>query len=100
MDMRYRGATPKDIEKAILIPVETALELSRGIEQLNADGSNGRARFYLRAKDGVDLRGLMDDVKAAVDSINTFPAETEPPRIFIPESANSREVLTITISGH
>ena len=100
MDMRYRGATPKDIEKAILIPVETALERVQGIEQLNADGSNGRARFYLRAKDGVDLRGLMDDVKAAVDTINTFPAETEPPRIFIPESANSREVLTIAVSGH
>ena len=25
MDMRYRGGTPKDIEKAILIPVEAAL---------------------------------------------------------------------------
>ena len=42
----------------------------------------------------------MDDVKAAVDTINTFPAETEQPRIFIPESANSREVLTIAVSGH
>ena len=100
MDMRYRGATPKDIEKAILIPVESALESVQGIEQLNADGSNGRARFYLRAKDGVDLRALMDDVKAQVDTINTFPAETEPPRIFIPESANSREVLTIAVCGN
>jgi|TARA_B110000467_G_C18337658_1_gene499724 multidrug efflux pump subunit AcrB len=100
MDMRYRGGTPKDIEKTILIPVEAALESVQGIETLNADGSNGRARFYIRAKDGVDLRGLMDDVKAQVDTINTFPAETEPPRIFIPESANSREVLTIAVSGN
>ena len=99
MDMRYRGATPKDIEKAILIPVEAALEGVQGIKQLNADGSSGRARFYLRAEDGVDLRALMDDVKAAVDTINTFPRETEPPRIFIPESANSREVLTIAVAG-
>ena len=100
MEMRYRGATPKDIEKAILIPVEAALESVQGIKSLNADGTNGRARFYLRAKDGVDLRALMDDVKAQVDTINTFPAETEPPRIFIPESANSREVLTIAICGN
>lgn len=99
MDMRYRGGTPKDIEKAILIPVEAALESVQGIKELNADGSNGRARFYLRAKDGVDLRALMDDVKAQVDTINTFPRETEPPRIFIPESANSREVLTVAVSG-
>ena len=45
MDMRYRGATPKDIEKAILIPVETALERVQGIEQLNADGGNN-AQYY------------------------------------------------------
>ncbi len=100
MDMRYRGGNPKDIEKAILIPVEAALESVQGIEQLNADASNGRARFYLRAKDGVDLRGLMDDVKAQVDTITTFPRETEPPRIFIPESANSREVLTVAVYGN
>jgi multidrug efflux pump subunit AcrB len=100
MDMRYRGGTAKDVEKAILIPVEAALEGVQGIDALNADGSSGRARFYLRAKPGTDLRALMDDVKAAVDTINTFPAETEPPRIFIPESANSREVLTIAVSGH
>ena len=100
MDMRYRGGPAKDIEKAILIPVEAALESVQGIDKLNADGSNGRARFYIRAKDGVDLRGLMDDVKAQVDTINTFPRETEPPRIFIPESANSREVLTVAISGN
>jgi len=100
MDMRYRGGNPKDIEKAILIPVEAALESVQGIDQLNADASNGRARFYLRAKDGVDLRGLMDDVKAQVDTITTFPRETEPPRIFIPESANSREVLTVAVYGN
>lgn len=100
MDMRYRGANAKDVEKNILIPVETALERVQGIEQLNADGQNsGRARFYLRAKPGTDLRALMDDVKAAVDTITTFPAEMEPPRIFIPESANSREVLTVAVSG-
>lgn len=99
MEMRYRGGNSKDIEKAILIPVEAALESVQGIDELNADGRYGLARFYLRAKDGVDLRALMEDVKAQVDTINTFPKETEPPRIFIPESANSREVLTIAVSG-
>jgi multidrug efflux pump subunit AcrB len=100
IDMLYRGGTAKDIEKAILIPIEEALEGIPGIEQLNADGSTGRARFYIRAKPGTDVRVLMDDVKAQVDTINTFPAETERPRIFIPESANAREVLTVAVSGN
>ena len=86
IDMPYRGATAKDVERAILIPVEESLEGVQGIEHLHADGSRGRARFYLQAKQGVDVRVLMDDVKARVDAITTFPSETERPRVFIPES--------------
>ena len=34
IDMPYRGATAKDVERAILIPVEAALEGIDGIESL------------------------------------------------------------------
>ena len=97
--MPYRGGTAKDVERAILIPIEEALEGVRGIRHLNADGYRGHARFYLRAEDGVDLRALMDDVKARVDTISTFPSETERPRIFIPESSNVFEVLEVAVTG-
>ena len=99
IDMPYRGATAKDVERAILIPVEAALEGIDGIESLNADGMRGRAKFYLRAKPGTDLRVLLEDVKARVDTINTFPSETERPRIYIPESSSYFEVLSIAVTG-
>ena len=99
IDMPYRGATAKDVERAILIPVEESLEGVQGIEHLHADGSRGRARFYLQAKQGVDVRVLMDDVKARVDAITTFPSETERPRVFIPESGNYYEVLSVAVTG-
>ena len=99
IEMPYRGATAKDVERAILIPIEESLEGVKGIRHLNADGSRGMARFYLVAEPGTDLRALMDDVKARVDTITTFPNETERPRIFIPESANVFEVLSIAVTG-
>ena len=99
IEMPYRGATAKDVEQAILIPVEESLEGIQGIEHLHADGSRGMARFYLNAKPDVDLRSLMDDVKARVDAITTFPSETERPRVFIPESSHYDEVLSVAISG-
>ncbi len=99
IEMPYRGATAKDVERAILIPVERALEGVKGIKHLNADGSRGMARFFLNAEPGTDLRVLMEEVKARVDTINTFPAETERPRIFIPESANVFEVLSVAVTG-
>ena len=99
VEMPYRGATAKDIERAILIPVEEALEGVKGIKDLNADGMRGEARFYLRAKPGTDLRALMDDVKARIDTITTFPAETERPRVFIPDSGSYYEVLSVAVTG-
>lgn len=48
IEMPYRGGTAKDVERAILIPVEEALEGVQGIKQLNADGMRGRAQFFLK----------------------------------------------------
>ncbi|MEM6469379.1 MAG: efflux RND transporter permease subunit [Planctomycetota bacterium] len=97
--MTYRGATAKDVERAILIPVEEALEGVDGIEAIYADAGPGRASFWIRAKRGKDLRVMMDDIKARIDTITTFPTETEPPRVYVPESANYFEILQIAVTG-
>ncbi len=99
VDMQYRGATAKDVERAILIPIEEALEGIEGLKQLNAEAYRGEARFFLDAEPGVDLRELMDDISARIDTITTFPSETERPRIFIPDSSNFWEVLSIAVTG-
>ena len=95
----YRGATAKDVERAILIPVEQALEGVEGIEEMHADGMRGMARFWIRAKPDADIRALMDDVTAQIDTITTFPQETERPRVYIPESGNYFEVLSVAVTG-
>lgn len=99
VEIPYRGATAKDVERAILLPVESALEGVQGIEELNADGMRGMGKFYLMTRPGTDPRVLMDDVTAAIDTITTFPDETERPRIFIPESGNYFEVLHVAVTG-
>lgn len=99
VEMPYRGATAKDVERAILIPIEEALEGVDGIKKINADGRRGMAWFFLEAESGADLRALMDDVTASIDTITTFPDETERPRIFIPDSSNWWEVLSVAVTG-
>jgi len=100
IDMPYRGGTAKDVEQAILIPVENALEGVKGIKELNADGMRGRARFFIRATPGTDLQVLRDEIEARVNTITTFPNETERPRIFIPDSGNVFEVLSVAVTGN
>ena len=41
----------------------------------------------------------MDDVTAQINTIDTFPEETELPRIYIPDSSNWWEVLNIAVTG-
>lgn len=99
IEMPYRGATAKDVERAIMIPVEQALEGVKGVEHLHSDGSRGMARFYLVAKPSVDLQVLMADVEARINTITTFPNETERPRVFIPDSGTRYEVLNVAVTG-
>ena len=99
MEMPYRGGTPKDIEENILIPVERALEGISGIREVNSDGMPGMAKFYFKAKDGVDLDKLLDEIKSRVDTISTFPGETERAKIIIPDSSGRLPVLSVAVTG-
>ncbi len=99
VQVQYRGATAKDVERAVLIPIEEALESVEGIKTLNSNGSRGNAWFWIEAEPGTDLRALMDDITAQISTITTFPDETERPRIYIPDSSNWWEVLNIAVTG-
>lgn len=96
--MPYRGATARDVERAVLIPIEEALEGVQGIKELHAEGYRGAGRLYLNAEPNTDMRALMDDVKSRVDQITTFPGETERPRVYLGESHD--EVLSIAVTGN
>ncbi len=99
VSMPYRGATAKDVEKAILIPVEEALEGLNGVKMVQTDGYRGSARIYVNAVKGYDIRVLMDDVQSRIDAITTFPSETERPRVYVPDSSQYREVITVAVTG-
>lgn len=100
IEMLYRGATAKDVERMILIPIEESLQGVRGIKQINSEGNRGRARVKILAEPSTNLRVLVEEVKARVDTITTFPTETERPRIFIPDSADRYEVLSVAVTGN
>lgn len=99
MEIPYRGGTAKDVEKGVLIPVEKALEGITGIREMNSDGMRGMAKFYLKPEKGVDLRELREKIRGRVEGISTFPAETETPKIIIPDFSRHRPVLSVAVTG-
>ncbi len=45
-----------------------------------------------------DPREVMNDIKARVDAISTFPADSERPVVYVPEIR--RDVITVVVSGN
>ena len=99
VNMDYRGGTAEDVARAIVIPIEEALQDLPGIKSMKSTARRGRGSLWVEAKDGVDLRELLDQIKTRVDRISTFPNETERPRLDIPDSNRWREVITVAITG-
>ena len=93
----YRGAGPEDVEEGICIRLEEAVQGIEGIKKITTTATEGRGSMVLEIHTGYDARTLMEDVKARVDAIDTFPEEVELP---IVEQAMRRfQVINIAIAG-
>ena len=77
----YRGASPEEVEKGVLLRLEEAIKPIEGIREVRSTASEGGGTVTVELVEDVVLTEMMDEVKLAVDGISTFPAETERPRI-------------------
>lgn len=99
INVPYRGGSPEDVEKVIILPIEGALEGLQGIKSIKASARNSHASVRVIAKDGTNLRRLMEDVRTRIGRISTFPPEIEPPNIIIPDSSEWFDVIKIAVTG-
>jgi multidrug efflux pump subunit AcrB len=99
INMRFRGASPQDVQEHIVKPIERTLRDLPGVKLIDSKARSGSANIDVEAEEGIDLRELRDEVETRIGAINTFPSETERPEIHIPNTSNWREVLTVAITG-
>ncbi len=97
ISMIYLGAAPEEVEESICIRIEEAVLGLDGIERITSTASENSGIVNIELESGADMRKLLDDVKARVDAITTFPVETEKP--IIREITNRRQVINVAISG-
>lgn len=95
--MTLRGATPEDVELGVSILIEEAVQDLEGIERIISVSAEGSSRVTIEVDDGYDPREMLADVKARVDAVNNFPAESENPVISLAQ--RKREVIAVSISG-
>jgi multidrug efflux pump subunit AcrB len=93
----YLGASPEEVEQGVSLRVEEAVASVDGIKRLYSTSAEGASMVTLELEEYVDPSEVLDDVKAEVDRIITFPVETEKP--IITEIKTRYEVLTIVLHG-
>lgn len=79
--MAYPGAAPEEVEKGIVLKIEESLKDIESIKRVDATASESMASLKLEIYDNVDVLAVMDEVKSAIDSISSFPEESEKPVI-------------------
>ncbi len=93
----YLGATPGEVEEAVCVRVEEQIQGVDGIKKITSTASEGMGMIMVQLNRNVDVRKALDDIKAEVDRIITFPDETEKPIISQVERKN--QVIDLVIYG-
>ncbi len=91
------GATPEEMEKSVALSIEEAVEGIDGVDEVTATIRSGAATINIEGTDDVDGNILLQDVKAAVDRITTFPEDADSPIVSLRSSR--RQVITLVLSG-
>lgn len=99
IEVRYQGGTPAAVEKSVVIPIEKALIGMQGVKSIESHAGSGDARIRVEAKEHVNPKDLLEEVKARVGRITTFPQEIDPPDIHVPDSKMWFDVIKIAVSG-
>ena len=93
----YPGAGPEEVEEGIVIKVEEAVDGIEGVKEVRGVAREGSGLVTIEVKQGFDIGDVTDEVKLAVDGINTFPRDTERP--MISKLKFNKGALTVQLSG-
>jgi multidrug efflux pump subunit AcrB len=97
VSMAYPGAGPKDVEEGIIAPIEEAVYSVEGVKRLLSTASEGSGVVLAEVLEGSDVDLVVQDIKAAVDRIRTFPQLAERP--VIQKMIRRRSVLSVVLHG-
>lgn len=93
----YPGASPEEIEEAIVRRVEEQIQGVSGIRRISSVSAENVGVVTAQLKLGETAADVLDDIKSEVDRITTFPDEAEEPEIL--EVTTRRQAIQLAIHG-
>ena len=93
----YLGAAPEEVEEGVVIKIEEAIQDTKGIKKIKSTSSEGIGSVRAEVEIGADINEVLNEIKAKVDAISTFPELTEKPVVYKVEIPTG--ILFVSIYG-
>ena len=93
----YLGATPAEVENAVCIRIEEAIEGVQGIDRMMSVAGEGSCNVMVDLDQESDSTRALNEIKGKVDAISTFPRETEKPIVSMLTMKGG--VIQVVLSG-
>ncbi len=77
----YRGATATEVETQVVQPMEQSIDTLRDIRTIVSEIQPGGASLFVMLEEGADAQRTLDEIRSALDGLNSLPADLEPPTI-------------------
>ncbi|PKL41480.1 MAG: hypothetical protein CVV41_18585 [Candidatus Riflebacteria bacterium HGW-Riflebacteria-1] len=93
----FPGASPKEVEEGICIKIEEAVTGLSGIKTVTSVARENIGTVIIEIETDQDILKIKDDVETRINTINTFPVDSERP--IIKNLELIFPVLNIAVSG-
>lgn len=93
----YPGAAPVEVEKGVILPIESALHGLKGIKQIQSNARRDLALVTLDIESDEDIDHVLGQVKNRIDGIINFPSQLEKP--LVSKADVFRWVMGVAVSG-
>ncbi len=97
VSVAYPGSSPEEVEEGICIKIEEQIQAIEGIDRLISTAREGSGEVIAELETGADVQKILDDIKAEIDRIDTFPDEAEKPTV--QEVINQDPTISIAVYG-
>lgn len=97
IEIDYPGASPAEAERALCIPIETAMHDLEGIRQINATAYQAQCEVIVEFDPKIDVARFQANVQARMDRITVFPKGAE--KLRIKELKTGTTAVTVMVHG-
>ncbi len=97
VSVAYPGASPVEVDESIVSRIEERIRSIEGVRSVASVASEGLGSVVAELAGSADAGRALDEIKAVVDGIRTFPAGAERPAVA--EMTSRRPIMRIALYG-